>query len=186
MPFDDPDWLFELKADGFRGLLYVAHRSGRFVSRNGRELRRFRSLADNLARMLKCESAILDGEVVVTDSTGRPIFLYLAKRRADASYVAFDLLWLNGRDLRKRPLIERKRALRRLLPRRATLIAETLWVPERGRMLFTVVQQHDLEGIVAKRKDDAYTPSAKWIKIKNPRYSQAEGRGELFNPPRKR
>jgi ATP-dependent DNA ligase len=46
------------------------------------------------------------------------------------------------------------------------------------------VQQHDLEGIVAKRKDGAYTPSAKWIKIKNATYSQAQGRGELFNPPK--
>jgi hypothetical protein len=48
-----------------------------------------------------------------------------------------------------------------------------------------LVQQHDLEGIVAKRRADAYTPRAKWIKIKNPRYSQAQGRGELFNPPRR-
>ena len=180
VPFDDPDWLFELKADGFRGLLYIAHQSGRLVSRNGRELRRFRTLADQLARTLKVKSAILDGEVVVRDATGRPIFLDLLKRRGDASYVAFDLLWLNGRDLRRLALIERKRALRRLLPRRSTLIEEALWVPERGRMLFTVVQQHDLEGIVAKRKNDAYTPSAKWIKIKNPTYSQAEGRWNLF------
>jgi hypothetical protein len=46
------------------------------------------------------------------------------------------------------------------------------------------VQRHDLEGIVAKRRNDAYTPSARWLKIQNPRYSQAEGRGELFNPPK--
>jgi bifunctional non-homologous end joining protein LigD len=160
--------------------------SGRLVSRNGRELRRFRELADDLARTLKCNNAILDGEVVVKDPTGRPIFIDLMKRRADASYVAFDLLWLNGRDLRRLPLIDRKRALRRLLSGRSTLIEEALWVPERGRMLFTVVQQHDLEGIVAKRKDDAYTPSARWIKIKNPKYSQVAGRGELFNPPDKK
>jgi ATP-dependent DNA ligase len=85
----------------------------------------------------------------------------------------------------KLPLIERKRALRELLPRRPRLIEQAIWVPGRGRDLFALVQQHDLEGIVAKRKDDAYTPSAKWIKIKNPRYSQAEGRGELFNPPKR-
>jgi ATP-dependent DNA ligase len=58
-------------------------------------------------------------------------------------------------------------------------------VPSRGRDLFEIVQQHDLEGIVAKRKADPYEPRAKWIKIKNPRYSQAEGRGELFNPPKR-
>lgn len=96
VPFDDPGWLFELKADGFRGLLYVANRSGRFVSRNGRELRRFGKLADKLAKALKVKSAILDGEIVVNDHTGRPIFLDLMRREDGASYAAFDLLWLNG------------------------------------------------------------------------------------------
>ena len=57
-------------------------------------------------------------------------------------------------------------------------------VPRRGQELLEIVQQHDLEGIVAKRKADPYEPGAKWIKIKNPRYSRAEGRGELFNPPK--
>src|SRR5689334_8299118 len=77
----------------------------------------------------------------------------------------------------------REEALRRLLPRRSKLIEEALCVPGRGRDLFALVQRHDLEGIVAKRKDDGYTPSAKCIKVKDPRYSQAEDRGELFNPP---
>jgi len=184
-PFDDPDWLFELKADGFRGLLYIAQETGRLVSRNGRELRRFRPLAETLARRLKVQTAILDGEVVVKDASGRDIFLDLVRRHGEPNYVAFDLLWLNGRDLRRRPLIERKGALRKVLPRRSRFIRESLCVSERGRKLFALVQRHDLEGIVAKRKADAYTPSAKWLKIKNPRYSQAEGRGELFNPPQR-
>jgi ATP-dependent DNA ligase len=64
------------------------------------------------------------------------------------------------------------------------LIDEALYVPRRGRKLFEIVQQHDLEGIVAKRKADAYEPRAKWIKIKNPRYSRADGGGELFNSPK--
>jgi ATP-dependent DNA ligase len=67
------------------------------VSRNGRELRRFRPLADNLAHTLKCDSAILDGEIVVKDATGRPFFIDLLKRRSDASYVALDVLWLKAR-----------------------------------------------------------------------------------------
>jgi len=145
-------------------------------------MRRFRPLAESLAQTLKVKSAILDGEIVVKDATGRPMFVDMLRRREDASYVAFDLLWLNGRDLRKLSLIERKRVLRRLLPQRSKLIEETLFVPDRGRMLLTVVQQYDLEGIVAKRKADSYAPRAEWIKIKNPSYSQAEGRGELFHP----
>ena|SRR5579859_2197274 len=98
-PFDDPEWLFELKADGFRGLLYIAEGTGRLISRNCCELRRFRPLADDLGGKLKVETAILDGEVVVKDASGRDIFLELLRRRGNASYVAFDLLWLNGRDL---------------------------------------------------------------------------------------
>jgi ATP-dependent DNA ligase len=129
----------------------------------------------------KVETAILDGEIVVKDATGRPIFIDMLRREDRASYVAFDLLWLNGRDLRPLPLVDRKRALRRLLPRRSRLIEATLCVPRRGRDLFQVVQAHDLEGIVAKHKVDAYGPGARWFKIKNPTYSQAEGRGELFN-----
>jgi bifunctional non-homologous end joining protein LigD len=89
-----------VKADGFRGLLYVALGHGRLISRNGCELRRFRPLADSLTRKLKVQSAILDGEIVGKDKIGRPIFLDLMRRRGDASYTAFDLLWLNGQDLR--------------------------------------------------------------------------------------
>jgi ATP-dependent DNA ligase len=70
------------------------------------------------------------------------------------------------------------------MPRRSKLIEETLCVAERGRKLFAVVEQHDLESIVAKRKADAYEPRAKWIKIKNTRYSRADGGGELFNSPK--
>jgi hypothetical protein len=114
---------------------------------------------------------------------GRPILIDLLKRRRDASYVAFGLLWLNGRDLRGLPLMERKHTLiELLLPRRSRLVEHALWVSGRGRDLFALVQRHDIEGIVAKRKADAYEPGATWVKIKNPRYSQVEGRGELFNP----
>jgi len=125
--------------------------------------------------------------VVVKDKTDRDIFLDIMRRQGEPSYVAFGLLWLNGRDLQRKPLIDRKRALRRLLGRTRSklIIKETLYVPARGRDLFDAVLRHGLEGIMAQRAADAYTPSAKWLKIKNPRYSQAEGRRELFNPPRR-
>ena len=66
----------------------------------------------------------------------------------------------------------------------AKLIEEALYAPGCGRDLFAPVRRHDLEGIVVKHKADAYEPRAKWIKIKNPRYSRADGRGELFNSPK--
>ncbi len=180
-PFDDLDWLFEVKADGFRSLLYIVDGEGCLVSRSGREMKRFGTLATALAKKLKVDDAILDGEIVTKDATGRPIFLDLLRREGEASYIAFDVLWLDGRNLRALPLTERKRRLRRLMRTRSKLIKEPLYVPGRGRDLFNVVCQHDLEGIVAKRKGDAYVPSSRWIKIKNPSYSQVEGRGELFN-----
>jgi len=96
--------------------------------------------------------------------------------------VAFDLLWLNGEDLRPLPLVERKKRLKRLLRRRSNhLIAEAMSVEGRGQALMAAVEEHDLEGIVAKRKSDPYRRGVKWWKIKNRAYSQAEGRHELFN-----
>ena len=105
---------------------------------------------------MEARNAILDGEIVVKDASGRPIFLDLLRCRGDASYVAFDLLWLNGKDLRRDPLLERKRALERIIPRRRRPLIETgIWLYAAGLKLFQLVADHDLEGIVAKRKDGA-------------------------------
>jgi hypothetical protein len=80
------------------------------------------------------------------------------------------------------PLIERKARLRRLLRRRANhIITEALAVEGRGKALMAAVEEHDLEGIVAKRKSDPYRRGVKWWKVLNPAYSQREGRHELFN-----
>jgi ATP-dependent DNA ligase len=103
-------------------------------------------------------------------------------RRASGCFIAFDLLWLNGEDMRSLPLIERKALLKRLLRRRSNhLIAEAMSVEGRGMALMAAVEQHDLEGIVAKRKSDPYRRGVKWWKMRNRAYSQAEGRHELFN-----
>ena len=169
-----------MKYDGYRGLLYVEHGNPRLISRNGRTMKRFSTLAWALVPLIDAEAAILDGEIITKDASGRPIFLDLMRRPNDASYVAFDLLWVDGQDLRRKPLLERKLALARLLPRGKPLIEEALYVADRGLKLYQLVQNHDLEGIIAKRKDGAYSPSSPWLKILNPGYSQAEGRGELF------
>ena len=129
-------------------------------------------------------NAILDGEVICVDETGRPIFLDLLRHK-EPCFVAFDLLWLNGEDMRPLPLDRAQGLLKRLLRRRSNhLIAEAMSVEGRGKALIAGVEQHDLEGIVAKRLSDPYGPSTKWLKIKNPDYSQAEGRGERFNRAR--
>jgi ATP dependent DNA ligase domain len=112
---------------------------------------------------------------------GRSIFKELLYRRGNPVFYAFDLLWLNGRDPRQLPLLERKRMLRRLV--RGSKHCRLMYahhVESLGRELFGMICGLDLEGIVAKHKDGLYLPSAKWIKIKNPNYTQAEGRHELF------
>jgi len=94
------------------------------------------------------------------------------------AYVAFDLIWLNGVDLRPLPLTERRQHLQN--PKGSAIISEPLSVTGRGRKLFELMCAHDLEGIVGKRLNDPYWPRARWVKIKNPCYSQNEGRQELF------
>src|SRR5690348_7895902 len=184
-PFDDPDWLFEFKYDGFRALCYIEPGHCRLISRRGNILERFNALCEQVSAELEVDDAILDGEVIAADETGRPQFYDLLRRTGKPAYVAFDLLWLNGADLRSLPLSKRRRCLQSVLPKGSSVISEALGVEERGRDLFKLMEVHDLEGIVAKRRDDPYDSRVKWLKIKNPNYSQKEGRGELFNSPQK-
>jgi bifunctional non-homologous end joining protein LigD len=183
-PFDDPAWLFEFKYDGFRALCYIEQGRCRFVSRNGNDLSRFDDLCDQVAAELELDDAILDGEVIAADETGRPQFYDLLRRARRPAYVAFDLLWLDGADLRGLPLRERRRRLEGIIPKRSSVISEALSVQGRGRELLELMQAHDLEGIVAKRLADPYQPRTSWFKIKNANYTQKEGRGDLFNKPR--
>jgi len=94
--------------------------------------------------------------------------------------VTFDLLWLNGADLRPLPLSERRRRLQNILPKGSAIIFEALSVTGRGYKLFELMCAHDLEGVVAKRLKDGYSSRVRWLNIKNPSYSQNEGRRELF------
>jgi bifunctional non-homologous end joining protein LigD len=103
-------------------------------------------------------------------------------RRADPFFYAFDVLWLNGEDLRSRPLLQRKRLSRKLIGR-GDRIRYADHVERNGSGLFEQACEWDLEGIVAKWKDGWYIADNKrstWIKIKNPQYTQAEGHDELF------
>jgi bifunctional non-homologous end joining protein LigD len=187
-PFDHPDWLFDLKYDGFRALCFVeAGRSRtRLMSRNGNVFGRFHALADQLATALAVEDAVIDGEVIATDDTGRPQFYDLLRSVRAPAYTAFDLLWPTGADLRALPLSERRRRLQAVLPQGSTVITEAVSVEHNGRKLFDLMCDHDLEGIVAKRLADPYDPRVRWLKVKNPDYSQKEGRGDLFERPRQR
>jgi bifunctional non-homologous end joining protein LigD len=185
-PFDDPDWLFEFKYDGFRALFYRAQGSARFISRNGNTMSRFDALGRELAAEIDVDNAIIDGEVIAADETGRPCFYDLVRGTRKPFYVAFDLLWLNGSDLRALPLSERRRRLLGIVQKESPVISRTVSVESRGCALFELMCAHDLEGIVAKRLADPYEPHTKWLKIKNPDYSQKAGRGEMMNRPRRK
>src|SRR5262249_21388161 len=90
-PFDDPDWLFEFKYDGFRALCYLERRRNRLISRNGNIMTRFDELAEQVAGLLDLDDAILDGEVIAADETGRPQFYDLLRGTRSPCYVTFDL-----------------------------------------------------------------------------------------------
>ena len=116
------------------------------------------ALGEQVAAVLDVDDAIIDGEVIAADETGRPQFYELLRMPRSASYVAFDVLWGDGTDLRSLPLDERRRRLQAILPAKSPIISEALSVTGRGRELFELMCANDLEGIVAKRLDDPYEP----------------------------
>ena len=168
-------WLYELKLDGFRGVLSLQDGRGSFISKNTKPMPRFRELADAVARSLPAEDAILDGEIIVMTEAG-PDFDALFWRRGKPAFAAFDLLWLDGRDLRAQPLWRRKRALKKLLAATPIPYVEPVDDPS----LFTAAAAHDLEGIVAKRRGDPYDPTVEWVKVKHSGYTRMAGRWKLF------
>jgi bifunctional non-homologous end joining protein LigD len=180
-PFDHDGWLFELKYDGFRALAHLEAGTVHLVSRKQNRFKSFPGLCSTMAACLQAESAVLDGEIVYLGSDGRPVFYDLMRRRTPQHFCAFDILWLDGNDLRGLPLVKRKQILRRVVPIQPAPLLYADHFDARGVDLFRVVCESDQEGIVAKCKDGRYTPEeTSWVKIKNPRYSQAEGREELF------
>jgi bifunctional non-homologous end joining protein LigD len=178
-PFDDPDYIFELKHDGFRAVAYLYNGECKLISRNMRFMK-FDSLRNALAK-LPVLDAILDGEIVCLDNEGISRFNHLLNGKQPVFY-AFDLLWINGEDIRQSPLMERKQRLSGLI--RAGQFERIVYaqhIERDGKQLFKEICVRDLEGIVAKRKLSIYKDDGNgWIKIKNKAYSQAAGRHELL------
>jgi bifunctional non-homologous end joining protein LigD len=199
-PFSHPDWIFEVKWDGFRALLYSDDDGVRLVSRNGNTFKTFPDLCEGLARDLKGLRCVLDGEIVCLDSEGKPQFRDLLFRRAEPVFYAFDVLWdeharsddeeemrrfRNGEDTRYLPLIDRKLRLRRIVPERGERLLYCDHIENDGEQLLWLACENDLEGIVAKRKGDPYLAEyARWLKIRNHSYSQWVDREELFERER--
>jgi bifunctional non-homologous end joining protein LigD len=170
-PFDDDEWLFEIKWDGYRAICTIDEKGNlTLASRNGIDfLARFPDLHP-LAEAFKSVPVMVDGEIVSLDAEGRSEFQRLQEsqnKSAVLTFAAFDLLYADGRDLRKTPLEERKALLERLIAD-DEIVLYSKHVIGKGTSLFAVAQKRDLEGIVGKKRASLYQErrSRDWVKIK--------------------
>jgi bifunctional non-homologous end joining protein LigD len=179
-PFDHEEWLFELKYDGYRARAEICDGKAQLFSRRGRPYKAWPGLCSAIGQELRRHRAVLDGELVCLDEKGRPLFADLLYRRRRPVFVAFDLLHLDGEDLRDATLSERKALLARLIPETSFSLRYAEHAVYNGRALFHQACALDLEGIVAKLASAPYraTQPAHWLKIENPTYSQSAGRHE--------
>jgi bifunctional non-homologous end joining protein LigD len=187
LPFDDPNFVFELKYDGLRALAVIDRRP-ELLSRNGHPFAAYGELAKQIAECLP-SNTVMDGEIVCVDRKGKPTFNDPPISSPSACFFAFDLLTCAGRDWRPHQLVERKLELRRLLAKVPPdcPIRYVDHVDGCGVELFERVCKLDLEGIVAKHKLAPYVSEREhstWLKILNRGYSQKVGREELFERDR--
>lgn len=179
-PFDDADWLFEIKWDGYRAICTVREDGTiELVSRNGLDLlEKFPEMSE-LANAWSTLPIVVDGEIVSLDAQGRSSFQRLqesltsrrggsaARTRPALTFAAFDLLYADGKDLRKTPLEERKALLERAVAD-DELVLYSKHVAGKGRALFAQAEKQQLEGIIGKRRDSLYVErrTRDWVKIK--------------------
>jgi bifunctional non-homologous end joining protein LigD len=170
-----PGWIHEIKHDGFRMMVRRDAAGVRLLTRNGHDWADRYPLIAAAAGALGVRSCLIDGEAVACDGDGMPSFDRLRYRRADGAVFlfAFDLIELNGQDLRREPIESRKRELGKLL-RWSVQVGLQLneHIAEPGDVVFRHACKMGLEGIVSKRKDSRYRSerSRRWVKSKNPRH----------------
>ena len=179
-PPSSDNWIYEVKWDGVRAICYIQNGQVRMVSRNGNVIDRQYPELTILPHHIKAQTAIIDGEIAALNERGVPSFELLQRRInvSDASSVAtlarhhpvvfyaFDVLYLNGRDLRGLPLIERKRMLKDVLqPNDVVRYSEHF---SDGKALFEAAKQQGVEGIIGKRASSFYESrrSGDWVKYK--------------------
>jgi bifunctional non-homologous end joining protein LigD len=179
-PFDDPEWLFEIKWDGYRAVSFLQEGKVRLVSRNQNDLTGEFPELHELSKLIKAKNAVLDGEVVALDEQGRASFSLMqqrtgirkggrrvgARRELQIVYYIFDLLYVDGFDLRRVELEQRKQVLAQIIAP-SELVRYSDHFPQ-GLTLFEVAKQKGLEGILAKKRASHYEErrSREWLKIK--------------------
>jgi bifunctional non-homologous end joining protein LigD len=186
-PFDDPGWVFEDKYDGFRMIAEIKNGKVALHSRNGKIISRSYIEVAKALESVEAD-AVIDGELVAIGKDGVSHFQLLQnalRHEAKLLYCAFDLTFENGEDLRKRPLLERKKRLKAILPR-DKLIAFSRHREASGTKFFAEAERKGLEGIMAKRADSPYASgsrTADWLKIKTAKRQEVVIAG--FTAPRR-
>ena len=201
--FDNPDWLFEIKWDGYRAVAFIEGGRVRLMSRTQNDLTAQFPELGSLPQFIKAQRAILDGEIVALDEEGRPSFSLMQQRTGFRAgkrrmprregvpviYYAFDLLYLDGLDLRRVALEQRKQLLQERVVAGGVAQFSDHYA-EKGLDLFEAAKQRGLEGIVAKKRSGIYEEkrSRDWLKIKITQrqecviggYTDPEGSREYF------
>jgi bifunctional non-homologous end joining protein LigD len=165
------DWLYELKLDGYRALLIKDGERVRIVSRNGKDLTASYPAIAAAGTKLQAASAVLDGELVALDASGRPSFQALQHRSAHPdhviAYYAFDVLHADGRDLTRERLDTRRPLLPRIVGHSGILVSAEL--PGAAADVIAAIGRLGLEGVIAKRRDSRYDAAQRpglWVKLK--------------------
>ena len=165
-PPDGKNWWYELKYDGFRAVTAIVDGEVAMLSRNELDLApRFPRTYANVKKM-KAKELVIDGEIVVLDEQGAPRFQLLQQANGNERMIVFDILWLDGEDLRKRPYEERRKILKKLKPPAGITIAQTLDMT--GEEALAHAAAGGWEGIIAKKRGSVYENrrSKEWLKVK--------------------
>jgi bifunctional non-homologous end joining protein LigD len=186
LPVRDTGWAYEMKWDGLRALAFISSGSVRLVSRTGRDITQVYPELAGLGGAISASQAVLDGEIVAFGDSDWPEFEALQQRmnissvaqarilstQVPVSYLAFDLLWLEGKPLLDQPYSRRRELLDGLGLHGGNWQAPPSFTGESGAAVQAVSVEHDLEGIMAKRMQSRYEPGRRtqsWLKIKNRR-----------------
>ena len=177
-PFNDKDWQFEIKWDGYRALSYISNGKTKLLSRNNLPFdHKFPPIAEALKQWPI--NAVVDGEVVVLSKDGKADFgaiqSWESTTDGDLFYFVFDIIWLEGYDLKQEPLSVRRDILRKIVPESGCIrFSES--IDEYGTSFFEAAKNNGLEGIIAKQKHSTYNPgnrTQQWYKIKAEKRQEA-------------
>lgn len=187
-PFDDDNWLFEIKWDGYRALAFKEKRKIELLSRKNLSFnKKFAPVAEALKEI--DADVVLDGEIVSVNDKGKGEFQLLQQwqktGKGQLLYYVFDILWLNGENLTELPLTERKEILQDILPDN-DIIRYSDHIQGKGKDFYEEAVRQGLEGIMAKKADSTYSPDIRtrqWLKVKTHQQQEAIICG--FTEPRK-